>query len=346
MKEKKNYQHYEFIRQFHTLNRQPAYLIYGEDAFQKDIILKMIVEKYSDTEMDDFDFITFYGDEYPANKKPIDVLEQLESLPFLTKNKIIVLKNFDKMTADNLMMIAEYLENPVKTSLLILVGNKLDKRFKAGKIIADIALNIQCYPPYNASSIMKWLNTELSRQKIKMETNALELFANSIELDFMIASTELEKLIIYTHNSRNISIDDVEETVGKSKKNKIFDLQNSIGKKNLKKALSIIENMFSHTSEKIGIYVVTMLTRYFITIWKVAILRDKNLSDSEITSRYLKNIYFKFRNDYLNAADHYSVNETKNILSILMNADYDLKSKNIDEKIILETMIINICKGY
>jgi DNA polymerase-3 subunit delta len=339
----KSYRYYEFINSFDKIGVQPAYLIYGEESYLKDSIRKMIVDKYSEAGSDDFDLITFYGDEYPSNKKPIEILEQLDSLPFLTKRKIIILKKVDAMPADNLMMIAKYLEKPAKTSILIMSGDKIDKRIKANKIIVDAALNIQCYPPYNASNIAAWLRAELQKKSIRIDSPAADLFANSIELDYMIASTELEKLIIYTKNSGNITIDDVEETVGKSRKNKIFDLQNSIGNRNLKSSITILENMFSSTTDKLGIYVVTMIMRYFITLWKITALREKNQSDSEISSRHLKTIYFKFRTDYMDAANNYSITEIKKIFSLLLQSDYDLKSKNLDEKIIIEPMIINIC---
>ena len=345
MTAKKIYNHYEFSNEFNELSIPPAYLIYGADNYQKDKMQKMITEKFSDIDSNDFDFVIFYGDEYDGKKKPIDILEQLESPPFLAKRRVVVLKNFDAMQADNISLIAKYLQKPLKTSILILIGEKIDKRVKANKIIVEASINIQCYPPYNVSSISQWVRSELIKKKIKMDIRAIDLFVNSIELDYLIASNELEKLIIYSRNSGTISIEDVQETVGKSQKKKVFDLQNSISKKNLKSSLIIIENMFTNTNEKIGIFVVTMLTRYFITIWKISSLRRKNLSDSEISSRYLKDIFYKFRSNYFEAADFYTIKEIKGILTLLYQADFDLKSKNIDEKIILEPMIINICKG-
>jgi DNA polymerase III delta subunit len=136
----------------------------------------------------------------------------------------------------------------------------------------------------------------------------------------------------------------VEEVVGRSKTNKIFDLQNAIGARNLKKSLSVLDNMINNDDpNKIIIYVITMLGRYFLIIWKILVLRAKSISNSEIANWHLKEIFFKFRNDYLQASQNYSHSEIKKVMSLLLQADIDAKSLNIKEEIILQKLIFEIC---
>ena len=335
-----NLRHYEFLKNPQKIESTNAFLIYGPENFYKDKILSKIENHFTDETSRDFDHITFYGDECSGT----EIVEQLESLPFLAETKVVVIKNYDKMIAQKADLIATYLQNQMQTSILIIVAEKIDKRKSAGKLISQHCLNIECKQPYNSSELVRWLRDAQRARKFTMENSAVNLFANSIETNYFVANNELEKLLIYTKNARNITVEDVENVIGKTKTNTVFELQNSLGQKNLKKALTIIENMFSSTDDKIGIFVISMLTRFFLTIWKVNALQLHNLSNSEITSRHLNEVFYKFRGDYIDYASHFSRTEVKQIFSLLLKADAELKSLPLTEKIILEPLIINICR--
>ena len=341
MQKQKVYQHYEFLREFGKQKPDPAYLIYGPEDYLKDKVLKTITEKFKTPGSEEFDVITIYGDESLS----VNVLEQLEMMPFIAKHRLVILKNFDKMIASEKNLIAKYIENPVQTSILILTAEKNDERIIANRTISEKAVNINCRSPYNADDIAKWLRAELKERNINMDNESISLFSNSIETDYLIAANELEKLIIYTKNSGNITLNDVIESVGKSRTNTIFELQNYIGNRNLTKSLSILENILSNEDpKKITIFIIAMLTRFFSQIWKVLALRNKNISDSEITTRHLTEIFYRYRDDYIKYANNYPGEAIKKVFSMLLQADVDLKSLNTKEEIILETLIYNICK--
>ncbi|MCK4653551.1 MAG: DNA polymerase III subunit delta [Candidatus Cloacimonetes bacterium] len=338
MQKQKVYQHYEFLREFGKQKPDPAYLIYGPEDYLKDKVLKTITEKFKTPGSEEFDVITLYGDESLS----VNVLEQLEMMPFIAKHRLVILKNFDKMIASEKNLIAEYIENPVQTSILILTAEKNDERIIANRIVSEKAVNINCRSPYNADDITRWLRAELRDRNITMDNESISLFSNSIDTDYLIAANELEKLIIYTKNSGNITLNDVIESVGKSKTNKIFDLQNAIGNKDLTRSLQILENMILNNES--AIFIIAMLTRFYSLIWKVLALRKKNISDSEITTRHLNEIFYRYRDDYIKYANNYTVDEIRKVFSILLQADVDLKSLNTKEEIILETLVYNICK--
>nr|HPR18896.1 DNA polymerase III subunit delta [Candidatus Cloacimonadota bacterium] len=268
-------------------------------------------------------------------------LEQLEMSPFLADIKLVIIKSFDAMNAANKKLIADYVINPSPTSILVLIAEKSDGRLSANKSIEENSVYITCRPPYSSDDIVRWLRTELRQRNIQMDNNSIMTFATSIEPDYLIAGNELEKLIIYAKNSRRISSHDVDEVIGRSKANNIFELQNAIGKRDLKNAVKILENMTLNNEP--AVYIITMLTRFFIQIWKVCALRKRSISDSEISSRYLNEVFFKYRNDYLYYANQYPGRDVKRVLSLLLQADIDAKSLNINEDMLLFNLIFNIC---
>ena len=330
--------HYEFLRKFPDQKPQSVYYIFGPEDYLKDIVLKKISGRFRSPGSEDFDSIILHADTDSA----INALEQLEMMPFMAKFRLVILKNFDTMKVSDKILIAEYIQNPVPTSILVLTAEKIDERAKANKMISEKAVKIICRSPYNSVDILKWLNVETRERKILMDNDSKELFTRSIELNYQLAANELEKLIIYTKGKESITIEDVKETVGKSRTNKVFDLQNEIGKRNLDKSLTILENMIANNES--AVFVIIMLSTFFRILWRVKALRTSNLSDSEIENRYLPEVFYKFRKDYIIFANNYSKIAIREIFSLLLQADIDAKSLNLKDEIILEVLVYKICK--
>ncbi len=330
--------HFDFLRNFPNQKVQPVYYIFGPENFFKDKILNAIIKRFKSPGSEEFDLSILHADTDSA----VNALEHLEMMPFLAKFRLVILKNFDTMKASDKNLIAEYVQNPVPTSILVLIAEKIDERIKANKIISEKAEKIICRSPYSSTDIIKWLNIEADKRRIILDSDSKELFARSIELNYQVASNELEKLIIYSKGKRHIEIEDVKATVGKSRTNKIYDLQNEIGKRNVKKALTILENMISNNES--AVFVIIMLSTFFQTFWKIKALQKNDISNSEIENRYLPEIFFSFRKNHITYAKKYSLDEISNIFSLLLQADIDAKSLNLKDEVIMEILVYKICK--
>jgi len=313
-------------------------MITGNDSYLADKVRKELTDRFVQDSSSDFDYVTFYGDSTTG----AEILEQLEMLPFLAKYKVVQVRNFDKLKVSDKNLLAEYSENPMTSSILILTISKPDNRQKAFKTLNKQSVIINCKQPYGAYDISRWLSAELRATKTAMNSAAINLFAESIEPDYMIASNELEKLRLLTKDSNRITLDDVEESVGRSKTNNVFELQNSLGAKNLKRSMQIVENMLDNNEP--GVYILVMLNRFFISLWKINALRKRNLSDAEIMKRHMFDVFQSKRESYMKFAANYNKHRLTKVFSLLLQADIDLKSLNVKEEILVEILIHKICR--
>ena len=331
--------HYEFLKKFSEQKPQPIYYVFGTENYLKDQVVKVIISRFKSSDSDDFDSVILHGNDANCG---FSAVEQLEMMPFIAKYRIVILKNFDTMNISDKNLIAQYTQNPVNTSILVLTADKIDERTKVNKLISENAQKIICRSPYSSADILRWLNIEIKEKNITMDNKSKELFTRSIELDYQYAASELEKLIIFTKGKKNITIEDVKETVGKSRTNKVYDLQNEIGNKNLKKALIILENMIVNNES--AVFIIIMLSNFFRVLWKIKALQKNNISNPEIENRYLPEIFFSFRKNHISYANKYTDSSIKEVFSLLLQADIDAKSLNLKDEIILETLVYKICK--
>ncbi|MFO7895797.1 MAG: DNA polymerase III subunit delta [Candidatus Cloacimonadales bacterium] len=335
---KKVYKHHEFLAAFKKSNPQPIYFIHGEEYFLREKTLARLSKAFSTPGTEDFDLIMLYAETNAA----AEAVEHLEMKPFMAKHKLVIVRDFHKFNTESKNLLAEYCSDPAEQSILILVAEKIDRRKKAEKQILQNAISIECKKPYNSQDIKYWLRTELQQRQKQMSASAIDLFCNSLDPDYMLASNELEKLIIFSRDAKTIDEAAVLTCIHNSKTNKIFDLQNALGKKDLNQSIVILENMLENNEA--GVYVVIMLTRYFCTLWKIQALKKRRLSESEIAAKHLNEIFYSFRSDYLRQARNFKIGQLREIFQLLLQVDIDLKSLNIQEKYILEILIYKICK--
>jgi len=66
------------------------------------------------------------------------------------------------------------------------------------------------------------------------------------------------------------------------------------------------------------------------------------LTEREILSRHLTEIYYLFRDDYIRYAQSYPLKTMPEIFNILLETDTELKSLNLEDALIVERMLFRI----
>jgi len=187
-----------------------------------------------------------------------------------------------------------------------------------------------------------WIRNHAREKNLRIDSSAITIFSELVELDYMIAANELEKLVIFAGQNRTISSEDVIECVGQSRINTIFELQNSLGERDVQKTLQIAGNILSN--DESGVFIIVMLTRFFLILWKIRILLEKNYSENTISEQHLPAIHRMFRNNYIKYAKKYKLKEIREVFSFLLNADCEIKTSNIKESVLIEMMLFNILR--
>lgn len=307
--------------------------VFGEEDFLKDRVLATLYKMNGASE--GLDFGIYYADEI----KPREAVEQLDLMPFIAPKKIVVLKNIDIYKSEELKILASYTQNPAETSLLIMTATKPDMRLASYKTISANALGIECPSPRNTNDLSTWVKAEIKNRQMHFDNEALALFTQIVEFNYHTVENELEKLYLTTAG-KAVTRDTVLDCVGQSKAKNIFDLQNALGQKDMKKALTALNSMLDN--QESVIYIIVMLTRYFTVIWKISALLEKKVGESEIVAKYLPEIPPFFRKDYLAAGKKYPLKQIRKVFGALLKIDSDLKSIQLQEDIAAQMLVMEI----
>lgn len=298
-------------------------LIEGENPvlIQKEI--DKIINKLTNYELIKYDL-----NEIEFNK----IIEDLDTYDMFLKQKVIIGYNplfLIEKTDFKEDKFLKYINNP-SDNILILVVNKLNNRLK---LVTEIK---KVFKIITIKNIDYSTFIENNLEDYKMDKSTIQYFLNKVGQNYNIIESELEKLKLYKVDKKIITKEDIDLISNRNIESSIFDLIDSIVKKDKKKVYELYEHFLSSGTEIIQIMI--MLANQIRLIYNVKVLN--RLSDSEISNLLEVHEYpVKLAR---NKGYNYSKKELLNMLYNLAILDEDIKSNKCLQNISFLTFIMQI----
>ena len=150
---------------------------------------------------------------------------------------------------------------------------------------------------------------------------------------------EIRKLIEYAGQGGTITKEAVDMLSIKKLESVIFDLTDTLGKKDTKKALEVLQNLI-YQKEPLQKILITLYNHFKkIYLTKIATKENKNIAQS----LNLKPNQTFLVKKYQMQAKYFKENELKIILQSLRDLDYKYKTGEIDLQVGLESILCTYC---
>lgn len=259
-----------------------------------------------------------------------DVILECSYYSLIDSSKCVIVKNF-KLNEDARKII-DYLDSPNKDVKLILICNNIDKRTKIYKDIKN-KINIIEIKLLTPNEISNKINIYCKNNKIKIGYNELNYLLDKNKNDLDLIISEINKLNII---SSNITLDLINMYGSFIPNDDSFELCDAIVTKNKKEIASLLNEFIEARKEVIPFIALLAMQFRYIYAYKI----------TNKSAVYLKEL-FEVNSDYpfkkaIERRNLYSIDELKQILINLSNADLDLKSTDKDKYNVLRTFISSI----
>ena len=314
-----------------------CYFFCGEEDYLKQEAILLLKKRLIEPGAQDFDFGFLYAEDISAR----EVISLAETYPFMLKKRLIVVKDIDKFTENGLKEIIEYLKKPAASTCLVLVSEKvkrdaLDKAiYKTISSLCETAIFWRLFD----SQIPGWIEDKISRKGKIMSPEAADYLFGEVGNNLLDLSGEIEKLLIYTGDRKEVTLDDVERSIGRSKADSIFDLLRAITQKNLKHSLEILSKLTETGEKPVGILV--RIARRLRQI-----IRAKELLDQKVVpGRIIEEVGLHpfFDKDFTSQIQYFSRKQLLNNFDHLLRADWEIKVGKKPAQLVLELLILNLC---
>lgn len=310
-----------------------VYLLFGEDEYLRNEYVKKIKKSFGELSLG-INYIQI--DETNVN----NIISDIETPAFGFPKKLIIAKDTGLFKKKNPFSekLAEYLnQNEIEDVEIIFVEQSIEKN-KLKDIIEKIG-QIKEFKELKMPQLIANIKQIAKVYDVTIEENVSQYFIEAVGTNMSDLINELRKLIEYKGKGGKITKDDIDNLTIKRAESIIFDLTDNLGKKRIKEALEVLNNLI-YAKEPIQ-RILIMLYNHFkkLYIIKIAVDENKNIAQS----LNLKPNQAFLVNKYTTQAKYFDKKELRTLLEELIQIDSSSKSGAIDINVGLESVLCKYC---
>ncbi len=342
----------------------PIIFLFGKEEFLVEEAYRKLIAALVQNDSDRFNFDAFdcNDKETTADK----IAAACNSLPMMGNRRITAINHFDSMFSLSTGKKADleknplvnYIENPSTNSVVIIRAGflksfkDLEKALKRSEATtkkklagAKLPYNFLFtkhtwveFPEIYSNQMPNWISARFRTLGYSADVNAANVLATQVDSNLRVISNTIDRIITHNPEKKTISSDDVNYLIGQSRNYNVFELEKAIGRKNIGEAINILTNMLKSANEEIMI--ISRLTTFFSTLWKLAEESKKGLAGPKLAGAI--GVHPAFINDYTAASRMYSPAQISKAFLLLTDADTKLKTTQTDRFYLMQDLITNI----
>jgi DNA polymerase-3 subunit delta len=372
----------EFVHKYNKTNNFPFYIVSGNEYFLKKQALMEIKKRFFSEGGVEQGLIEFNGkdtDRNPAgnltegnNPKKAgpstlfnDVIDEVRTTPMFGKRKLIIVENADTFLGRGQDKIIGYLKNPCSVNCLILKVSSIDKRTKLAKAMdGKQGILIECdklydkpapwetRKPEHDSELTRWIVMHAGNFDKIINLKSAFCLQEKTGNDLAIINNQIGTLSVYTGNRNEITIEDIQDLLGVSHREKLYNLLDAIGMKDTISAVRMAENIFdvgmenerkniTYDAKSIAITIVSSSHRRMKDLWKILRILDKGGSKKEILEKQYAPR--PFVDKFIKQAQNFNEEEMPEKWKYMLEADLLCKTSRLSPSLIIEQLITKLC---
>ena len=326
MKKNKNITTGQMIRRIRAGEIAPVYILLGGDPFLEDFFIqelsKMFCEKTPSK-------IYFSMDQDPV----VNLFEELSSISLFKEKKVIIVREIKKLRSKSgREELIDYVKYPNSDTSLVLISEEYDMKNNFIKQISNSSEVMDFRPPFE-NEMKKWVSYIINSKGIQIADSSLneyiQLFGDSIAH----VINEIEKMHLFLGSKHEINDKNITKIKGNDRVYHLWNLQDSLGKKDLELTVIIIDSLIKNGTKITGI-LISITNLYQQLLWK------KMGRTSPIGYTGINKIITSRLSYYDN---NYSYGELKELLQQLRKVDLLSKSANLNDVALLCPFINKAC---
>jgi DNA polymerase III subunit delta len=219
---------------------ESLYLLVGTERYLRTVSARAITDAALTgtllREFNETSFSLFLSD---TTRSAIAAAEQL---PMMSDRRVVRIRDFANLReADENLLIA-YVSNPAPSTVVIFIADDLDKRKKATKSLLDKCTVVD-FPPLKDAEAKTWVKNRLKELKTTADDRVISELVRLIGTDVQTLFSELDKLASAAHDTGSITLEVVDELIGRSRELSNWELGDHLLAGNRKRALETLHRL-------------------------------------------------------------------------------------------------------
>lgn len=299
---------------------KPVYWLEGEEDYYIDQVMNYAEHQILTESEAGFNLSVFYG----KDAAWADVINACMRYPMFAERQVVLLKEAQQMK--DIDKLEPYIDSPLRSTVFVVSykEKKVDGRSKLAKLLKEKGEMLST-KKMQERELPSWTSELVESKGYTINSKALMLVVDHIGSDLSRINNEIEKITVNLGSRKNITEEDVEMYVGVSKEYNAFELQDALAKKDLVKAMRIIQYFESNPKAAPIQLVLPPIYNYFSKVFSIFGMSDK--SDNAVKSLFYNNIFAA--RQALETMRIYGYEGVERVLLLLHQ--YNLKSVGVND---------------
>lgn len=324
------------------MNVSDCYFIWGEEEYLIDREIKQILSQIETETGEEPEKINLDADELGAQ----ELAQTLEFSPMFSTGRVVAIKKpfwlaksgrKIKKMEEARQVIKDYLNQTNTGQTLILTFPEHNASNPLVKYLDKRARVIPCKIP-DPKFLTAWINEEFKQCRREVNLAAVNLLAKSGQNMYYLKNLIAKICLII--NNRVINEADISDQLSIKNEINIFKLTDALLNRNLPMALKAYDQLL--TQGEPPILLLNMIARQFSLLGKVKGYLEKGYSKKQI-EEYTQQKEFVVRK-MIEKSSNFTREELRRLFKQFLETDGGFKTSGKDENILMEMLIINICK--
>lgn len=298
------------------------YMVFGKDEFMKDSAVNQIKQS-AITNFAELNYNVFYSDDIDEKK----FFETLDSVPFLSEKRVVVLKIVDTKKIKLLDKIDKY---TVNNDYLVFITVSEDKF-----AIKNVKPTLVDCTKISSSIIERYILLQAKKFGATITDDAIDLIIDYSGGSMTYISNELNKCLNY---SKTITTDVIDKVVTKNFEYQVFDFTNALAKKDTASSIKILNDTLK---DKNSVHMLNYaLYNHFRRLYYIKV-SEKNDDDMSLILKVQPFAIKKMRQQL----KFFTEEKLKNILKKINDNEYNIKSGKLEPENAIFNTVFFILQG-
>ena len=311
-------------------------LLYGPDNG----LVRERAEKLKQAVIKDQDFAFRLADFAADNLKndPGKLFDEAATISLTGERRVVQIREAEDFIAS---IFAEFFKTPVGDALIIVESSNLGPRSNLRKIFenAEIGAAVPCYMDQNRT-LKTIIQETFSAESITVTSDALTYLINNLGNDRMTSRSELEKLILYSLDTRKVSLQAAEACIGDNTHMALEDIAFTVGLGDLVRAGHLIDRVSQEGLSPINIIRTT--SRHFQRLLLAARLIMEGQSIQSALNAIQPPVFFKQVDNFRAQLQIWPMEQIHKTLNSLTKAEIQCKTIGLVSEIICSQELLRI----
>lgn len=311
--------------------KAPAYLLLSPEPLFLREAEKELLDAVMSSQGREMNYLAVYGWEADAT----DALEFLQTMPFLSDRKLLVIREFH--TFGDWKELLGYLEDPNPFSCLLLTSSEVKRNDSSCKVISRHAPVIERRRPYGAG-LARWVVNRFAFLGMEADEDIARTMIDIAGTGLMELTSEIEKVSLYAGDRKVIQQSDLKATVPGGVEN-IFSLLDSVGERDSSRSLHLLRVLTDS-----GIrpeFILHMIARHYRQLLRGKVMVSGGMTP-QAAAKKLGIRFAGLQKKFTKQLGMVQRSELERGIRELSRCDLKLKTGRIPEDILLDDLLVQL----